>query len=168
MALFIGVVIYDLGKIFFRVFRSYVVRDCITSSHRNTRAEVLLLAFFLLKPFFGFFPSLLRGLHIADRIIYKLGLLDLWFRLFNLEVFYSNTLSLYLSHNNVSKMITLLDLVVYLSNIKNKLKTCFGLNLNRFLDYFFLSVQFSTSLLYLSFYKGFKVFSKESHKIELF
>lgn len=156
MIFFVAVVTCDPEEIFFRAFRPYSIRGC---NSRSTRAGVLVLAFLLLKPFFGLLLSFFGGLRIARRIIQRLGLLGL-FRLFNPKVIHGSALSLYLSRGNMSRMIVLLGSVVYLLNVRSGLEACFGLGLNRLLDYLFPGVQLSTSLLYLSFYRGLRPFWK--------
>lgn len=74
------------------------------------------------------------------RTFCKFGHLGLWFRFFNLGVFYDSILGLYLSYNNMSRTIALLDLVVYFSNIRSKLEAFFGLSLNHFLNHLFLGI----------------------------
>lgn len=140
MTFFIVIVIYNFREIFFDLFRPYFVRSCIIFSSKNTRAKILSLAFFFPKPFFGLFLSLLGGFYIAREIFYRFRHLSLWFRFFNLGIFYDNILGLYLSYNNMSKTIALLGLIVHFSNIRSKLEAFFSLNLNHFLNHLFLSI----------------------------
>lgn len=127
-----------------------------------------MFVFFFLKPFFRLFLSLLRDFRITRKVIYRLEVLGFWLRLLNFRVLHSNTLSLYFGYDNISRTIVLLSLIVHLSDIKSRLKACFGLNLNHFLDYFYLGVKFLTFLFYLGLYRGFKAFSEEFNKVELF
>lgn len=60
MALFIVVIIHDLGKVFFKVFRPCIIRGCITFSSRNTKTRVFLLVLFFSKPFFDIFQAFLK------------------------------------------------------------------------------------------------------------
>ncbi len=158
IAFFIAVIIRDLRGIFFKVFRPCVTRNCIIPGSIGNKAEVLLFGFLFLKAFFGLFPNLLGGFRITKGIICRLKVFGLWLRFFNSRVFYNSVLSLYLGHGDVSEIIAILSSVVYFPNIRSRLEACFGFNLNRLLDYFFLSVQFLTFLFYLSLYEGLKVF----------
>lgn len=167
ITLFVAVIICNLKGGFFKILRLYIVKGPIISNSKNTMVEVCLLVFFFLKSFFRFFLSLLRDFYISRKIIYRLELLD-FFRFFNFRILHSNILDLYFSSSNINKIILLLGLVVWFQNIRNKLKTCLSLSVNYFLNYLFLSIQFSTFLLYLNFYWEFKTFSKEFNEIKLF
>ena len=116
MVFFIAIVIHDFGKVFFKVFKYYIIEDHITFNNKSIRAGVFLFAFLLLKPFLKLFLNLFKRFHIARRIIYRLKILE-FFGFFNSKVFHNSTLSLYLSHSNISKMIALLGLLVYIPNI---------------------------------------------------
>lgn len=162
---FVIVVIYDPRKIFLRTFRSYVIRSYITFSSRGTRASVFLFVFLFLKPLFELFWSFLKD--FCERIICGLGVLGFRLKFFNSRVLHGNTLDLYLGHGDVNKTIALLSLVVYLSDVRSWLKTCFSFSLNSLLNYYFSSIQFLTLLFYLGFYGGLKAFPKESNKVKL-
>ena len=168
MTFFIIVVIYNLGKVFFRTFKPCFIKGYIASNSKNIRVKVFTLVFLFLKLLFGLFLSLLKGFYIARGIIYGFRLLELWLSLLNLRVFYGSILNLYFGYDDMNKTITLLGLVVYLLNIKNRLEVYFGLNFDHFLNYFFPNIQFSTSLLYLYLYKEFKALLEEFNKIGLF
>lgn len=119
IALFVAVLTHEPGEIFFRVFRPCIIKSCITFNSKSTKARVFSLAFLFLKPFFGLFLSFLRGFYIVRRIIYRLGFLVL-FRLFNLCIFHSSTMSLYYRHSIISKTIALLSLMFHLLNVQNR------------------------------------------------
>lgn len=140
MPIFVRIVTYDLGKVFFRTFWSYFVKDYIISVSKSIRTWVFLFIFLILKPLFKLFLSLFGALYIAKRIIYWLKVLGIWLRLFNSKVFYNNAQGLYLGCSNVSRTITLLSLVVYLLTIENRLKVCFAIIFDCFLDYPFSSI----------------------------
>lgn len=139
MALFVAVVTHDLREVFFGAFKPCIIGSHIIFNTNSTRARVFLFMFFLPKPLFELFLSLLENLDVAKRIICRLELLKL-FRLFDPGVFYSSVLGLYLGYVNVSKTIISLGLVVYFPNIRSRLKACFGFNLNYFLDYLFSDI----------------------------
>lgn len=168
MALFIAIIICNLRIILFRALLPWVVRICSTSSSKDTRAGILLLAFLLSNSLSELLSSLFRDFHIARGIICRLGILDLWLKLLNSMVLHGKAPSLYLGHSDMSEMIVLLSLVVYILNVGSRLEAYFGLSLDRFLDHLFLGVYFSTSLLHLSLYQRFKIFSKESNEIGFF
>ena len=140
MSFFATVIICDLREVFFRAFRFCFVIDCIYTISRRISTGVPLFAFLFLKLFFGLFSSLLGYLRIIGGIIHRLGVLAFWLRFFNFRVFYCNALNLYLSCGDVSETIFLLSLIVYLSDIESKLEACFGLSLDRLLDYLFASI----------------------------
>ncbi len=120
IALFVIGIICDLEEDFFRAFKSYIIGGHITSSSKNIRARISLLAFFFPKPLFGLFLNLFEALRITKGIICRLGLLN-FFRVFDPSVFYGNSLGLYFCHSNMNKVIASLDLVVYLPNIGSRL-----------------------------------------------
>lgn len=136
MALLVIVIIRDSKEVLFRTLRPYFIGGYIHSYSKSTRVRVSLFAFFLLKLFFIFFSSLLRGFCTTKRV-YRFRLLDFWLSFFDLKVPHSSTMSLYLSRGNMSETIVLLDLVVYLLNIKSRLEACFGLSFNSILDHLF-------------------------------
>lgn len=96
--------------------------------------KILDLKFFFLyfsfKTLFRLLLSFLRGFYVFGRIFCRFWLLGLKLGFFNSKIFYSGTLSLYLEHNNLSKAIALLSLVIYLLNIGNRLEASFSLNLD--------------------------------------
>lgn len=139
MTLFIIIVIRDLGKVFLKAFRLYIIGDYIISSSRSTRAGVLLLTFLFLKPLFGLFSSFFKDFYIARGIVYRLGFLG-FFQLLDLKIFYGSALGLYLGCSNVNMIIILLSLLIYLQNIGKRLEIYFGLNFNRFFNYLFLNI----------------------------
>ncbi len=141
MALFIAIVIHNSGEIFFRSFRPYIVKSHIISNSKSTRTKVPLFTFLFLKSLFKLFSNLLRGFRIIGGIICMFRVLDLWLRLFNFRVFYSSGLTLYLGHNDVSRMIVLLSLVIHHPDVKSRLEAYFCFNLNRLLNHFFPSVR---------------------------
>lgn len=124
--------------------------------------------FLFLKLLFRLFSSLFVGLCIAQRIICGLGILTLWFGLFNFRVVYYNALSLYFGRNDMSKTIALQRLMVYFLDIKSGLKAHFRLSLDCFLNHLFLYILFSIRLFNLRFYRGLKFFPEESNKVGLF
>ncbi len=107
---------------------------------------MFLFMFFFLKHLFGLFLSFCGGFYAIKKVCglklqsLWLRLLSFWLRYFNPRVLYNSALGLYLGHDNMSKTVTLLGLIVYFLNIKNRLETCFNLNFKRFLDYLFLSI----------------------------
>lgn len=119
ISFFIIIIIYDIGKIFFRAFKPCFIKSCINFNSKSTKIRVLPFMFLFLKPFFGLFLSFFRDFHAVEGI-YELKLLDFWLRLFNPKVFYGSTLDLYLSHSNKNRTMILVDLMIYLSNIENK------------------------------------------------
>ena len=168
LLLFVIVVIRDPKEVFLWIFRLCFIGGCIIPGSRGTRAAVFLFAFLFLKPLFGLFPSLLGSLCIAGGTICGLGVLNLWFRLFNSRIFHCNALSLYLGRGDVSGTIALQTLVVYLFDIRSGLEACFGFSLDRFLDYLFPGIQFSALLFYLGIYERLEVFPEEFNKVRLF
>lgn len=127
-----------------------------------------MFAFLLLKSLFGLLLSLFKSLRIARGIICRLEVLGLCFRLFDSRVFYDSALSLYLGYSDVSGTISLLCLVVYLSNIRSRLEIYFDLSLERFLDHIFSGIQYLTLLFHLGFYGRLKIFLEEFNKVGLF
>lgn len=138
MVLFVAIIIRNLGEVLFRALRLCVIGSCITSSSKGTGVGVSLFVFFLLKPLFGLLLSIFGKFYIAKRIICKLGVLGFWLRLFDSRVLHDNVLNLYLDYSNVSGIIALLSSIVHLPDVGSKLKACFSLSLNQFLNHFFL------------------------------
>ena len=60
------------------------------------------------------------------------------------------------------------NLLIYLIKEEKRQKTGFYLNVNKFLNCFFLIIQFLTLLFYLSFYGGLKTFIKELNYVKFF
>lgn len=138
MTLFVTVITYDLREIFLRAFRFCIVRYFIILTSKSIRAGILSFAFLISKPLFELFMSFFGGFRIVGGIICRLKVLGLWLRFFDFRIFYSSALNLYFGC--VSGTITLLSLLIYLFNVENRLKACFSLNFDRFLDQLFLGV----------------------------
>lgn len=139
MAIIITVVIYDPENVFLEPLGP-VLSEILLIPVVKVPELKFLHSHFSFWNFFGFFLSFFEGFCISEKIIYRFKLLGLKLNFFDLRVFHYNALSLYPSHGNMSKIIALLILVIYLSNIRNRLKACFGLNLDRFLNHFFPSI----------------------------
>lgn len=122
IAFFVKLKIYGSAKIIFKIFWLYFTGNYIAPIGKNTGIRVFLFTFLFLKPFFKLFLSVFKDLYITEGIICKLKVWGLWLRLFDLKVFYSNMLDLYLSLGNVSRIIALLSFVVYFSDVNNKLE----------------------------------------------
>lgn len=114
---------------------------CIDSSGRDIsstrRASIGVFFIAFLSPvLFLLLPGLVGGLRVAGRIICDLGILDL-VRLFNPGILQGNALGLHLGRGDVSGTIASLSSVAHLPDVGSRLEACFGLNLNRLLDYLF-------------------------------
>lgn len=157
MALFITIIACDLTEII--LFTGLFTRSTryIDTDGRNRVFFVpfllLLLLFFLFSSFFRSFSTLLRTFY--------LWFLESGFWFLNSEVFHKRSLSFYLSSGNRSRMACLHILLIYLPNIRHELKTRFSFNVNRFLNYFFPIIKFSTLLLHPGLDRRFEIFPKK-------
>lgn len=125
---------YNLRNIFFTVFKSFFIRSYIDSNSKNIQIGV----FFSKLPF-RLFLNLFGSFYIIKKVC-KLRFLSLKLDFFNFKFFYNDILSLYLGHNDINKIIVLLDLVIYFLNIRSRLKIYFGFSFNHFFNQQFLDI----------------------------
>lgn len=144
MALFIAIIINNSKNMFFRAFKPCFTCIYITFTSENTKVRVFPFLFFLSKPFLRFFSNLLKDFRISRRIFCIFRLLGLKLDFFDSKVLYYNIWSPYLSCNDVSYVIILLNLTIYLSNIRNRLEAFFNLSLDRLFNYHFWSIRLPT------------------------